>query len=203
MKSKPVIAVDIDDVLALSVEKFIEWSNNSFGTKIKFEEYVEDWSLLWNISQAETTNRVNQMYKEGLPARYSHISEAVEVLNSLKPDYELIVATARRSAEHVLTRDWIKKHYPAVFKDVHFAGIWDEITEHSPNKTKARLCKELGVNYLIDDQVKHCIGANSVGVKTLLYGDYPWSKNVILPQDIKRVFNWHDVGEYFERESVR
>jgi len=137
------------------------------------------------------------MYKEGLPAQYSHVSEAVEVLNKLKPDYELIVATARRSAEHMLTRDWIKKHYPAVFKDVHFAGIWDEITEHSPKKTKARLCRELGVDYLIDDQVKHCIGASGVGVKALLYGDYPWNNNTDLPDEIDRVLNWKEIDYYF------
>jgi 5'(3')-deoxyribonucleotidase len=195
--TKPTVAVDIDDVLALSVDKFIEWSNSRFKTTIKFDDYVEDWSLLWNISQAETTERVNQMYREGLPARYSHVGEAVEVLNKLKPGYELIVATARRSAEHKLTEDWIRKHYPAVFKDIHFAGIWDEITEHSPRKTKARLCKELGVNYLIDDQVKHCLGASSVGVKALLYGDYPWNRNANLTDDIQKVFNWKEVGDYF------
>lgn len=199
MSSRPVIAVDIDDVLALSVDKFIEWSNDRFQTEIKFDEYIEDWSLLWDISQAETTVRVNQMYKEGIPAQYSHVGEAVEVLNKLKSDYELIVATARRSAEHMITRNWIKKHYPAVFKDVHFAGIWDEITEHSPKKTKARLCKELGVDYLIDDQVKHCVGANGVGVKALLYGDYPWNRDADLPKGVERVFSWKEIEDYFER----
>jgi uncharacterized HAD superfamily protein len=199
MNSKPVVAVDIDDVLALSVDKFIEWSNSRFGTTIKFNDYTEDWSVLWNISQAETTKRVNQMYKEGIPAQYFRVAEAVEVLNKLKSDYELIVATARRSAEHKLTKDWIKKHYPTVFKDVHFAGIWDEITEHSPKKTKARLCKELGVDYLIDDQVKHCIGASNVGVKALLYGDYPWNRNINLPEEIERVSDWEEIEDYFER----
>ncbi len=194
---KPVIAVDIDDVLALSVDKFIEWSNNRFGTNIKFDDYVEDWSELWNISQEETTERVNMMYKEGIPAQYSHVGEAVDVLNKLKPDYELVVATARRSAEHMLTRDWIKKHYPAVFKDVHFAGIWDEITEHSPKKTKAKLCRELGVDYLIDDQVKHCIGVSGIGIKALLYGDYPWNRDANLPRDIERVLNWKEINHYF------
>lgn len=198
MMNKPTIAVDIDDVLALSVDKFIEWSNDKFGTNIKFEDYIEDWSELWGISQAETTERVNQMYGEGLPAKYSHIEEAVEVLNKLKADYELVVATARRSAEHMVSRDWIKKHYPAVFKDIHFAGIWDEITEQSPQKTKAKLCQELGVDYLIDDQVKHCIGVDEIGVKALLYGDYPWNKHIELPEGIKRVHNWKEVEDYFE-----
>jgi uncharacterized HAD superfamily protein len=199
MTSKPVIAVDIDDVLALSVDKFIEWSNSRFGTSISFDQYTEDWSLLWNISQKETSSRVAQMYKEGLPSQYSRIGESVEVLDKLKPNYELIVATARRKAEDTQTKDWIKEHYPTVFKDIHFAGIWDEITEHSHKMTKARLCKELGVDYLIDDQVKHCIGANSVGVTALLFGDYPWNSNVSLPKDIKRVMNWKEIEDYFGR----
>lgn len=197
MSKKPVIAVDIDDVLALSVDRFIEWSNSRFGTSLTFDQYVEDWSELWGISQIETTERVNQMYREGLPARYSRVDESVNVLNNLKPDYQLIVATARRSAEHMLTRDWIKKHYPAVFEDVHFAGIWDEITEQSPKKTKARLCEQLGVDYLIDDQVKHCLGANSVGVKALLYGNYPWNSYIDLPQNIQRVSSWKEIENYF------
>lgn len=199
---KPVIAVDIDDVLALSVDSFISWSNEKFGTNIKFEDYIEDWSELWNISQGETTKRVNRMYEEGLPSRYSHIEEAVKVLNKLKTDYELIVATARRSAEHLVTKSWIKQHYPSVFKDVHFAGIWDEITEESPQKTKAKLCRELGVDYLIDDQLKHCIGAHNVGVKALLYGDYPWNAHADLPKGIIRVSNWQEVESYFGGNGI-
>ncbi|HYF97093.1 MAG TPA: hypothetical protein VD947_03590 [Patescibacteria group bacterium] len=197
---KPVIAVDIDDVLALSVEKFIEWSNDRFGTDIKVDGYTEDWSELWGISQSETTDRVNQMYREGIPAQYSKIDDAVEVLNKLKDRHELIIATARRNAEHMLTRDWVKKHYPAVFKDVHFAGIWDEITEHSPKKTKARLCRQLGVDYLIDDQVKHCIGASRVGVQALLFGDYPWNRNAKLVKGVERVHSWREVEDYFLRK---
>jgi uncharacterized HAD superfamily protein len=197
MTSKPVIAVDIDDVLALSVDRFIEWSNSRFGTEITFDQYTEDWSELWGISQMETTKRVNLMYKEGIPAKYSRVDEAVEVLNKLKSNYELIVATARRKAEDKQTKDWIKRHYPSVFRNIHFAGIWDEITEHSPQKTKARLCNQLGVNYLIDDQLKHCVGASNVGVKALLYGDYPWNKHASLPQNIERVVNWKEIEGYF------
>ena len=197
MTPKPVIAVDIDDVLALSVDKFIEWSNSKFGTEITFDQYTEDWSKLWNISQAETTKRVNQMYREGIPSKYSRVEEAVEVLNKLKSTHKLIVATARRKAEHAQTKDWIKRHYPAVFNDVHFAGIWDEITEHSPKKTKARLCRQLGVDYLIDDQIKHCVGASNVGVTALLYGDYPWNRHIGSTGNIKRVVTWREIEEYF------
>jgi hypothetical protein len=57
------------------------------------------------------------------------------------------------------------------------------------------------VNYLIDDQIKHCIGASGVGVKSLLYGDYPWNRDVNLPKSVERVSSWKEVEDYFERSK--
>lgn len=198
MSKKQTIAVDIDDVLALSVSRFIEWSNKNFGTNIEYQNYVEDWSKLWGISQVETSKRVQKMYDDNIQEGYYHIEEAVEVLNILKNDYKLIITTARRREAHIQTRHWIEKNYRQVFKDIHFAGIWDEITEDSHKKTKTKLCIELGVDYLIDDQAKHCIGANDAGVTALLFGDYPWNKNISLPKGIEKVENWQKIEKYFE-----
>ena len=196
-----MIAVDIDDVLALSVDKFIEWSDKNFGTNIKFDEYIEDWSKLWGISQAKTNKRVEKMYAQNVHDDFLHIEEAAAVLEKLKKNYHLVITTARRKDGQAQTRRWIEKHYTQIFKDIHFAGIWDEITENSPTATKAKLCKELGVDYLIDDQVKHCIAADSVGVKALLFGDYPWNRGVSLPSNIIRVANWQEVDEYFAKQK--
>lgn len=37
------IAVDLDDVLAISAQALVEYSNSRWGTRLTVEEYDEDW----------------------------------------------------------------------------------------------------------------------------------------------------------------
>jgi Holliday junction DNA helicase RuvA len=49
MSPKPIIAIDIDDVLAENARGFVEWSNKRFGTSLT----TDDGQFLYGFSQIE------------------------------------------------------------------------------------------------------------------------------------------------------
>ena len=67
--------------------------------------------------------------------------------------------------------------------------------------TKGELARDLKVDYLVDDQPKHCLSAAEHGVKTVLFGDHKVGRNLRLPTGVIRARNWREVLEYFDGEK--
>lgn len=202
---KPIIAVDIDDVLADSASRFIEYSNKTWGTSLTIDDYSEDWSSLWGIDDKETEMRSVQYFSSGIVNLYDHDNEAVSVFLKLKKKYDLILVTSRSILLKEDTIIWINLKYPGVFRsqDIYFSGIWDNgVSGVAVSSNKGQIVKDLGVKYIIDDQVKHCVGAYNHGIKALLFGDYSWNRKEILPKGIIRVSDWSEVLKYFEKQTI-
>jgi 5'(3')-deoxyribonucleotidase len=203
-KRQKIIAIDIDDVLAANAEGFIEFSNTRLGHKLKKDDYQEEWAKVWNVSLEEAMRRAEEFHISGVVADYQYKHGALDVLQKLSQTYKLITVTSRRSILKDHTTRWLERHFPGVFDDVCYAGIWegDKTIEQMINQTKADVCLALGADYLIDDQIKHCFGAASVGMKSLLFGEYGWNQTTDrLPENVIRVKDWKDVEEYFDGES--
>ena len=132
-----------------------------------------------------------------------HVEAARLVLKKLAKKYKLVIITSRRSVIKDVTIQWDNKHYPGIFPDeaINFAGMWDDITEQSINITKSGVATKLGVDFLIDDQLKHCISAAEHGIKALLMGDCKWNQCDNLPKDVTRVENWAEVERYFDERG--
>ncbi len=194
---KPIIAVDIDDVLAAHAEGFVAFSNEKWGTRLQPEDYDEHWVKMWKIEHEEVERRASEYHKSGTFGRLRHNKDAIPVLLELSKDYELVIITARRKEIQKESLEWINERYPNIFSAVHFAGIWDTTTHMSHTMTKAELCKTIGVSFLIDDQLKHCEGAAAIGIKAVLFGSYTWNRKDELMDGVERCEDWHVVGEYF------
>ena len=85
-----------------------------------------------------------------------------------------------------------------MFSEVYYAGIWDTHAKDAHLAMKAEICREIGADYLIDDQTKHCFAAAEAGIPAILYRDYPWNRNGQLPTGVTRCRTWQDVEQYFE-----
>lgn len=197
---RKTIAIDIDDVLSRSAEGFVRYSNKRWGHNLEAEDYLENWAEVWNISVENAVQRAHEIYDSGIFAEYAHFEQAVPVLARLKERYKLVIVTSRRAIIKPETDVWLDRHFPGVFAGVHYAGIWD--TEHHPlhklNLTKAAICRELGADYLVDDQVKHCVAAAQAGMEALLFGNYKWNRDGRLPEKVTRVHSWEEVARYFD-----
>jgi len=82
--------------------------------------------------------------------------------------------------------------------------MWDRTDLHILERlkgTKNDVIKQIGADYLIDDQPKHCIAAAKAGIKTVLFGDYKWNRDLKLRKNMVRARNWQEVLEYFNGQN--
>lgn len=196
MTKRPlVIGIDIDETLAASAPVFIDYSNRTFGTKFDVCDYSENWAGMWGVDFDELNKRAEQYYKSGIMLEYKPISESREILSRLKNEHKLIAITARPDICKSDTYSWIDRHFSEIINkdDLYFTGAWNNVDEKSLHHSKGDMCKMLGVDLLIDDQPKHCIGASQNGITSLLFGDYSWNSSIELPENVYRVNNWSEV----------
>ena len=204
--TKRIIAVDIDDVLSGSAAGLAKYSNERWNADVAAEDYDEDWAKFWRVSPEEAIRRADELHEAGVFGRHDPIAEALPAVIELKKHYKLIVVTSRRRRLQAETEAWLDRNFPGVFSEVHYAGFFDnDASAHDVKKAlvqhKADLCRELGANYLIDDQLKHCIAAADCGVQALLFGNYRWNRMDKLPKGITEVHGWEDVRRYFNAKS--
>lgn len=199
--NKPIIAVDIDDVLAASAADFIKFSNKKWGTNLTIDDYDEHWAKMWQVDHKEEVRRSKVVHDEEVFLKFSHFPEARRVLEKLSKRYRLVIVTSRIRALKKGTLEWIEGSFGNLISEFHFAGIWDDIEKNSAEKvkaTKAEVVRQIGADYLIDDQPKHCFAAAGAGITSLLFGDYKWNRNIELPQGVVRAKNWKEIQEYFD-----
>lgn len=193
---KPVVAVDIDDVLSDHAKKFIEFSNSYYGLNNQVHDYSEDWPLMLNTSLEEVDKLLKGPYVKSVIHNLDHDKSSEEVLRKLKSKYEFIVITSRRNMIRGDTLAWLDKRYKGIFSYVHFAGIWDEMSDESKHMTKKEVALGVGANFLIDDQPKHCLAASEAGIHSILFGNYGWSKEVKPSKNLVKIHTWSEVGKY-------
>lgn len=200
--SKQLIVCDIDDVIAANAEGFIAWCNEQFGTNLSVDDYTEDFKVLWpDADQAEIERRANLFHNSDAVLSYGHIPDGFAVLTALAEKYRIIAATSRRRVGEEYTRTWINQYYKGIFEDIVFAGIFDTDGHERHLRTKSDIYQTLRPNYVIDDQLKHCMAASELGIQTILFGQYSWTKTESLPSNIAWCPNWKAVKECFDGVS--
>jgi 5'(3')-deoxyribonucleotidase len=197
MNPRPIIAVDVDDVLAYHAEAFLEWSNNKYGTNLTIEDYTDHWSELWSITHEQSEERAIIFHKERQHRHFKPNEDALDVLLHLKKMYDLVIVTARRQEVVKDSKEWLKKYYPNIFTDVRFVPIWEE----DRKATKAAICNELGASFLIDDMPRHCNLAAEEGITALLFGNFRWNRHEKLSDGVIKVKNWAEIKQFFDEKS--
>lgn len=188
------IAIDIDDVLSANAEGFVRFSNERWGTNLTVEDYDEHWGELWKVEHDEVERRAVEFHTSGVVAHYRHDAWAKSVLQRLREHFDLVVVTSRRRLIVKETEAWLERY----FSEVHYAGMWDTLAGGRYTMTKAEMCREIGADYLVDDQLKHCLAAAEAGIPAVLFGDYTWNQAESLPERVTRCRDWGEVEAYFE-----
>lgn len=199
--SKKMIAVDFDDVILAEAEFVVEYSNQHWGYNFTLEDYRENWQEMWGLEAGEELEaRAEALHAPGIQVSYDLIEGAETALKRLAKRYNLVVLTSRRGMVADETLEWIDKNLPDIFTGVHFTGFYEDGVANGHRHTKGVMAREIGTDYLIDDQPKHCFAAAEEGIKALLFGDYAVSRNLKLPKGVTRCTDWAAVVDYFEWE---
>lgn len=198
MMKKQLIAIDIDDVVADFCPAFCEYAKRNWGFDARIEDYKEDWGSWFGFDENEWRKRGDEFFDNrefylGLSA----VEGAAETLKRLRDKYDVIAVTSRRSTTKDMTKEWLAKNFEGLVDEVHFSGAYDDLTSNSHTHTKGEVCAELGVEFLIDDQPKHCEGVGKYGINAVLFGNYGWNKDVEISNSVMRASDWNEVAKYF------
>lgn len=198
--TKAVIAIDLDDVLADESNVIRPYINQRFNKELTEADYQISgaysgyWERVWGVSKDEGRQIYDEYVASGAKAGLHPVPGAIEAVAYLKLKYDLVIITARRDHLVDVTEAWLNEHFPNIFDHVAFARVWED----GKKVPKAVIASELKAQYLIDDSPEHCILAAEAGINALLFSDYGWSKDVVLPETVARVADWQSVMEYFD-----
>ncbi|MCL2280971.1 hypothetical protein FWC31_03785 [Candidatus Saccharibacteria bacterium] len=197
MSNKPIIAVDIDDVLTVLAPKIIEYSNKNLGCNLTLDDYDDWWAKMWGVDVDETIRRAQMIFAD--PEIYPNLSVmrgAQSALDKLTTRYKIVVLTSRPLFILDTTTTWINRNFPMI-EEIFLSGNYDNPDRHSGKRNKGDIVKEIGAMYFIDDQPKHTNAAAERGIESILFGDYGWNRDVEIAPGVTRVADWGGVADYF------
>jgi len=192
--TKPLIAVDFDDVLFLHYELLAEYFLKTYKLDLNLitlqRDMMPQLQRHTDLSREKIVHDVERFLLSP-DHQPKPLPDAAVVISRLKPHYRLAIVTARADFIREQTIEWAQTHYPSFFDDVVFARMlrWGD----GPKVIKTELLQDMGADILIDDSPRHCIQAAEMGVRAILFGDAPWNKVNSLPEKVVRAKNWREV----------
>lgn len=185
------IGVDLDDVLAELLIGLDKYHNEIYKTNFSLEDHIDfDLSKIWKCSKEEMKKRVYDFYDSDFVIReVKPLEGAVEVIDKLSKEHDLVLITSRPEFLKQRTIDWLEKYFPSKFNKVFFTS---QFAEKNVLKTKGDLCLELGINLMIEDCFEYAMDCASKNVDVLLV-DRPHNQIGDLPEKIRRVKNWEEI----------
>lgn len=200
---KTTIAVDIDEVLANIVGFVHLWANETTGSALKPSDYYtndEFWNYyntIWErhgIADQVNFDMVLALLAED-QSGIAVIENARQGIAALKARYDIVFITSRPSYQEEATRRWLDEHIDASIP--LYISFHPGVNETA--RSKGEICADLGVSYLIDDNIGNCQSAVDYGVEAILFGEYGWNENA--PSHMKRCKTWKDVEGYLLHEA--
>lgn len=187
-----IIGVDLDEVLAALMPQLIEYHNYLYKTSYVFDDFKSFylWKT-WGGTRKETDKKIWNFYDSELFDDTLPIEGAREGIEVLAKRHKLAIITSRPQEIKGKTQKWLRKYFPDKFSAVHFAYNFS----HGKGKSKKKLaiCKDLGVEVLIEDCLENVMDIENVSSKTkVILLDRPWNRSR-LPKNVTRVFSWKEI----------
>lgn len=195
--NKPVIAVDIDDVLFPFVDGIAAYHNNLKGTNLTVDDFFSyNFVEVWG-GEVDETERIVESFLGMDQLHLQPVHGAKEALARLSQDFEVVLVTARNQLFESATSAWLQHHLPELFSQVIFAGNHHD---GRPYRPKGVICEELGARLLIDDHPRNLLSVAEHGIDGVLFGTKAWSVRPETPARITPCKDWDAVVSYIYDE---
>ncbi|CAN0138753.1 unnamed protein product, partial [Ectocarpus fasciculatus] len=167
-RDKPVIAVDLDEVLGQFVLQLCAFHNDKHGTSLTPESFNSYYfHEVWGGTRAEADAKMVEFFQTpyflgGIPP----LAGAAEVLRKHSRSLTFYLVTSRQDSLQAHTREWIDAHYPGMFAGLRFGN---HFSTEGAVRSKPDLCRMIGAEMMIDDNIKYAAECASAGIRTLLF----------------------------------
>jgi hypothetical protein len=189
-RGKPVLGVDLDDVILDFNESLQAFHNSRFGTSVRREDVVTyDIEKIWGCSAEEASRRIFDFCRSDEHSMASPVSGAFEGVRHLGKSHELNVISSRGDQVKDPTLRWIRKHFDGHFASIVLTNQYFGLPEKV--RSKADVCRELGVGVMIEDSMSQAKEIAASGCRVLLL-DCPWNQGD-LPENVTRIYSWKEI----------
>lgn len=187
-----IIGIDLDEVIADSLNSFLEFHNDTYGTSLTRKQFYcyEVWKILGEAPE-ETIQKFYDFYKTHYFDNVKPVAGSVEGIEKLSKNHKLMVITARPKNISKKTEKWLDKYFTDKFSAIHFTNSYSLQGEEIK---KSELCQKLEVDVLIEDSpynAKECISNKT---KIILL-DRPWNETEKVKTGISRVYSWKEIAD--------
>ncbi len=193
---RPVIAVDIDDVIVPHFGELAHFASETFGIHLTAHEMFYAGTVKTIVERTgldkETIMKriddflmTDEFYIDPVPG-------SKKVLPALAQYYDLVIVTSRPQPMKDPTTHWLEAHFPKLFSHIRVVGHERWGLGVAP---KGDIFRELGVSILIDDHPSHCNDAVALGIRALLFGEYEWTSANEVSREVEHVRNWDEVAD--------
>ena len=216
---RPVLALDIDEVLAGFVPALCAWHNDAYGTAVTPADFTSyHFNSALGGTDEETVAKVYQFFETPFfTERMPLVPGAVDAVAQLRrAGFKLVCVTSRQFVIAEQTRAWLDATFGAgAIEDVLFGNHWvpeaatpDATAAGVTKISKPDMVREVGAVALVDDSCKYmrqCCAAAAGGGggggggmgpawrKCVLFGDYAWNQlgaGEALPAGAVRCGGW-------------
>jgi uncharacterized HAD superfamily protein len=204
------IGSDIDDVLLHSAKLTVQMHNEHFGTGLTIHDWYAPFEAdKWQVpTQVESFGRVNAILSsDEFIARSEPMEGALRTLWGLvRAGHVLSAVTGRPQTEEppmrVKTLEALSLHYPGLFTS-RALSFTDHLAQNAAlrrPRQKTEVARKRGLTHFIDDHPKHANMLGEAGIRTVLFGNYPWNQVETHP-NVTHLPDWDAVEEYFDDEE--
>ena len=200
---RPMIAVDLDEVLGEFIPPLAQFHNATYGSSLRPEDFHSyHFASVWGGTNEEAQDKVHAFFKSKYFKDIPVIEGAFDVLTGLKDRFDFTVVTSRQHMIEGITREWLAKHYPNVFTSVLFGNHYG-LAGSGRVSSKPDMCLSIHAVALIDDSITYARQCSNVVEKVLLFdrdNRYTWNRNTgdVLPTNVTRCTSWDAMREQLE-----
>lgn len=178
--TKPLIAIDIDEVLAATTDALRIYVNETTGHNLTAEHYQISapywgyYETVWSQNGIEELSLIHAYHRKMMDNQddIQPVIGAVEAVRELMTSYRLMAITSREAFMEDETKRWLQRHFGNAFEEVVFLG-------HGKldQRSKGMVCSQAGVRVLVDDNFEHCESAVEANLDAIVFGEYGWHQH--------------------------
>lgn len=174
------LGIDIDGVIADSLQTWVRELNRQFGQQKTLPEIISyQFDKVYNVTWKKM-DRFFRTNQELLLTNLAPVAEAKEYMELLKQTHELYLITARPNLYRNLTISWLREHN-IVYDELLMTDYGDKTT----------FCHSAQIALVVEDSLENALALANEGIGVILF-DAPYNQGT-LPDKVLRRKNWPDV----------